>query len=95
MIKIVAKGKIKDGKLEEVIKAATPLVAGSRGEKGNLSYSLNQSIKNPNEICFIEFWIDQRAIDIHNETEHFKTGVSQLGSLLDGGLSIELYKEIV
>lgn len=95
MIRILASGKIKAGKLEDLIEVAIPLVEGSRNEAGNISYALNQNTQNPNEICFIEEWKDQKAIDIHNETIHFKTAVAKLGGLLDGGLDIKLYQIIV
>lgn len=95
MIKIIASGKVKAGKLEEVIQAVTPLVEGSRSEAGNVSYAFNQGLEDLDAVCFIEEWKDQDAIDFHNATEHFTTGVGKLGDLLDGDLVVTLYKPLV
>ncbi len=95
MIRIVATGKIKPDTLSEVLEIAIPLVAGSRKEAGNISYTLNQSTTCPEGICFIEEWQDQAAIDLHNAAPHFTKAVEQLLPLLDGGLDIQLYKPLV
>lgn len=94
MIKIVAKSIVKEGKKAEYIKTAQELIKKSREEEGNISYSLLEDIKNEDVLTFIEEWKDMKAIEFHNNTEHFKTIVPMLGALREGPSEVNLYKEV-
>ncbi len=94
MIKIVAENIVKEGKKEEFLAIAKDLIAKSRAEEGNISYTLNQNIKKPNVLTFIEMWKDEEAIASHNASEHFQTAVPKLGEICEGG-SIDLYTEVL
>lgn len=93
MIKIVAKNILKEGKKAEFIKTAEELIQKSRAEEGNISYSLFEDVNNENIVAFIEEWKDLKAIEFHNNTEHFKRIVSMLGELREKS-EVNLYKEI-
>lgn len=93
MIKIVAKNILKEGKKAEFIKTAQELIEKSRAEEGNISYSLFEDVNNENIVAFIEEWKDLKAIEFHNNTEHFKRIVPMLGELREKS-EINLYKEI-
>jgi len=93
MIKIVAKNIVKDENLETFKAQAEVLVKASRSETGCIEYGLHEDINNPNTLTFIECWKDQEAINIHNNSEHFKTIVPKLGELRDGS-EINLYREV-
>lgn len=94
MIKIVAKMLVQEGKVEEFKAVAAELVEKSQMEEGNVYYSLNVSVDNPNLLVFLECWKDQEAIDIHNATEHFTRIVPQMGALCAQPAVIELFREI-
>lgn len=83
MITIVAKVDLKEGKKEDFKKAAQPLIDGSQGEAGNVSYDLYEDIENDNVVAFIEVWKNAAAIDSHNETDHFKEGVKAIGPFME------------
>ena len=93
MIKIVAKNILKEGKKAEFIKTAEELIQKSRAEEGNISYSLFEDVNNENIVAFIEEWKDLKAIEFHNNTEHFKRIVPMLGELREKS-KVNLYKEI-
>lgn len=93
MIKIVAKNILKEGKKAEFIKTAEELIQKSRAEEGNISYSLFEEVNNENIVAFIEEWKDLKAIEFHNNTEHFKRIVPMLGELREKS-EVNLYKEI-
>ena len=93
MIKIVAKIILKEGKKAEFIKTAEELIQKSRAEEGNISYSLFEDVNNENIVAFIEEWKDLKAIEFHNNTEHFKRIVPMLGELREKS-EVNLYKEI-
>ena len=94
MIKIVAKMVIQEDKVEEFLKITQELVEKSAAEEGNISYSLNRNIKNPNVFCFIEFWKDQDAIESHNASEHFTRILPATGALAAEPPQIDLYTEV-
>ena len=94
MIKIVAKQIIRKECIEQYHELAKELIEKSRAEDGNISYTLNQSIADERVHCFIEVWKDQKAIDIHNATEHFRRIVPQFAELFDGPEIVDLYTEV-
>ena len=93
MIKIVAKNTLKDGKKAEFIKTAQELIAKSRAEEGNISYSLFEDVNDEKIVAFIEEWKDLKAIEFYNNTEHFKRIVPMLGELREKS-EVNLYKEL-
>ena len=94
MIKIVAKMPVKENEVETFKTIAKELVAKSVEEEGNISYSINVSAADPHLFAFIEFWKDQAAIDIHNNTEHFTGLFPKLAALCDGDMSVEFFHEV-
>jgi quinol monooxygenase YgiN len=96
MIKIIARNTVLEGKKEEFILLVKELVEKSRAEEGNISYDLWEDIKNPNVITFIEEWKDQRAIEIHNATEHFTRIVPQIHEVVEAeGSEVRLYSQVL
>lgn len=96
MIKIIARNTVLEGKKEEFISLVKELVEKSRAEEGNISYDLWEDIKNPNVLTFIEEWKDQRAIEIHNATEHFTRIVPQIHELVEAeGSEVRLYSQVL
>ena len=93
MIKIVSRNIIKEGELDHVKEILKELVQKSAAEEGNVFYTLNQDINEPNVLTFIECWKDQDAINIHNATEHFQRIVPQMKALCEGGI-VNFYEEV-
>ncbi len=95
MIKIVALSTVLEGKRDEFLAIAKPLIAGSQSEAGNISYILHEDINNPNILTFIEEWKDQDAIDFHNATPHFTANAPKLLEIIEGGaMVVNLYKAL-
>ncbi len=94
MIKLVAKVHIKPECVEAFLEVAKPLIEGSQKEEGNIFYTLNRDLSDPCRFAFIECWKDQSAIDFHNATEHFKTGVAAFEPLRAEVIPLEAYEEI-
>lgn len=93
MIKIVAKSLIKEDKVEAFKEVVRELVEKSSAEEGNISYSINVSKDNPRLFAFIEVWRDQKALDLHNATEHFQRIVPITRQMREDG-SVEIYYEV-
>lgn len=94
MIKIVAKGVVKDGCADQLIEAAKEMILKSREEEGNISYTLNQSTEDPNVLTFIECWKDQEAIKKHEASPHFTSSISKVVELCEVPMTAEFYTEI-
>ena len=94
MIKIVAKMRVQEGKVEEFKATARELVAKSRAEEGNVFYTLNQSTREPNTLAFIECWKDQAAIEFHNATPHFQGILPRLAALCEPGDPADFFTEV-
>lgn len=94
MLKIIAKSKIKEGRMEEYLDAVRALVEGSQAEEGNISYTLNQSRDDPNTVAFFEVWKDQAAFEFHTQTEHFTTILPKLGEFVESGEPAMFFTEI-
>ena len=94
MITIVAKSIIKQGEKDNFKVLAEKLIRESRKEKGCISYNLYEDIKNSNTLTFIEEWVNEEAIKLHNKSKHFNFIVPQLSELREGKPEINLYKLI-
>ena len=94
MIRIVAQSVIKDDKREEYVKFAKELIEKSKQEQGCISYGLFQDINDNSIFTFIEEWQDQKAIDLHNKSEHFTRIVPLLANFRIGNGEVNLYKEV-
>ena len=83
MIKIVALMKAKPECVDAFKKTAEELVKKSRAEEGNIFYTLNEQIGDPETVLLIDSWEDQAAIDHHNATEHFTKTLPKLAALCE------------
>ena len=93
MIKIIAKNTVKKENKAEFINTAKELIEKSREEEGCISYTLNESLDGK-YLTFIEEWKDEKSIEIHNNSEHFKSIVQKLSKFKEGYMDVVLYKEI-
>ena len=94
MIKIVAKSIIKDGKKDTYLQLTKELIEKSRQEAGCISYDLFQDINDASVLTFIEEWQDKKAIELHNNSEHFTRIIPLLADLRVGNGEVNLYIEI-
>ncbi len=93
MIKIVAKNTVKKENKADFINMAKELIEKSRAEEGCISYTLNESLDGK-YLTFIEEWKDEKSIEMHNNSEHFKSIVPKLSQFKEGDMDVILYKEI-
>jgi quinol monooxygenase YgiN len=84
---VTTKAEYKD----ELMKAFEKVVEGTRREAGNISYDLYVDTSDPLKFTIIELWKSQDAINIHNETGHFKEFVKAIDGKAD--LDVRLMKQ--
>jgi quinol monooxygenase YgiN len=82
MITIIAKFRVKETEIPAFEKLASVVAQATRRERGNLSYQIYQSRKTANEFTFIEEWLNDTAIENHNQSKHFQDFLPEVERLL-------------
>ena len=94
MIHVIARTLVRENYVEAYQRLAKELVAETRKEPGNRSYSLNQSAENPRLHAMIEAWDSREALDEHMASEHFQRLVPQMAEFAEKKYPMELYTEV-
>jgi len=85
----------KDGKVEELKKDMSDLVAPTRKEEGNLRYELNQSIDNDHEFVMVEKFKNKEAFDSHGKQPHMQYFINVTMKEVVASASVKLYKQVL
>lgn len=94
MVGLIAKLKIKEGKVEEAIRLFQELIPHVRKEEGTLFYTLNRDSANPNLLIVMERYRDMAALQVHATTPQFADFVVKSGPLMDGSFEMTILEEI-
>lgn len=94
MIKIVAENFVKKESKDSFIEIAKKLIQETRKETGCISYHLHTDLKDEFHLTFIEVWEDKNAIEMHNNSTHFKQYVPQLANYCEKPGTCCLYSEM-
>lgn len=92
-LKIVAVIVAKAAYQSELEKIFHTVVDETRKEQGNVSYDLHQDISNPLKYTILEVWKSQAAIDLHNESAHFKAFVAAVDGKIDS-LTVDVIRKV-
>jgi quinol monooxygenase YgiN len=95
MVALIAKMKIKEGKMEEAIELFRGLVPKVGEEEGTVAYAVCRDKANPDLLVVIERYRDREAIQAHSSTPHFKEFSAALIPLLDGKMELSVLDEIL
>jgi quinol monooxygenase YgiN len=93
-VRVLAFLEAKEGKRQELLNVLVPIVEPSRKEEGNISYVLNSSTENPNEILFDEVWSSKYTFDKHYESPQSYKNRERVGGLLVRPMEVKMYTEI-
>jgi len=92
-IRVVAKHIVKDGSKGGLVAILEELVQKTRLENGNISYSLYESLDDPNVVTMLEEWESKEALDAHIKTEHFTRIIPQTDEFLAAPVAIDSYEK--
>ncbi|RFU60234.1 putative quinol monooxygenase [Bacillus sp. V59.32b] len=92
MIVIHAYMKVNQEQRENFLEQTKQVMAGSKAEEENISYHLYEDPEQTNTFVFVEVWKDEKAIEKHEETPHFKTFIKELPPLLHEPIRVEKYE---
>ena len=70
MITIIAKFNVLNGSIDEFKKCTVNVIAGDARKKQS-AYKIYQSREDATKFTFIEEWLNDTAIDQHNNAKHF------------------------
>jgi len=84
ILTIIARIEAKKEKLAFVQEEVLKLVEPTHQEKGCIQYDLHQDNETPEVFIFVENWESKEFLQMHIESEHFKSFVKNTeGSLVD------------
>ena len=89
MITIIAKFDVKPSHIEEFTKCVINCVRETKKERGCLSYKFYQNRRDKSQFTFIEEWLNDVAIEEHNNAPHFKRFIEEIRHLTNGDVKIE------
>lgn len=84
MITIVARFDVKPDCVDKFIRLAADCTRNTRKENGNLSYKVFRERYDNAKFTFIEEWLNDVAIDKHNNMPHFKIFLTMIAPLING-----------
>jgi quinol monooxygenase YgiN len=80
---VVAKVVAKTDSVESVKNEMLKLIEPTRKENGCIGYNLHQDNEDPAVFVFYETWESLACLDKHMNTDHFKSFVSSVSSLVE------------
>jgi quinol monooxygenase YgiN len=92
MISIVAKFIVNKGEESNFLQLIKPLINASLAEEGCIEYALQKHKKQAETFCLIEKWKDEKAVEIHNKTEHFTSTIPKLVELAK--VEVDVYETV-
>ena len=90
-ITVIARGKAKPGRGDELERILRTCVAPTHDEPGNLHYSLHRSVEDPDVIVGVERWASQDALDAHFATPHIKIAIDETGPILVAPPEVQVF----
>ncbi len=93
-IRVIVLIDAKEGKKQEILNLLVPLVDPPRKREGNITYTFNSSIENPNEFLFDEVWDSKESYDNHYQTKESEDLRSKLQDLVAKPIEFKRFKEI-
>jgi quinol monooxygenase YgiN len=92
MIIVHAFIEVKNGKVDEFLKAAGKCVEATRKEKGCHFYTLYTNSSSPQKFVIVEEWESKPALDAQMQTPHFAELGADIKDLLAAPLDIKVFE---
>lgn len=93
-IRVIVLISAKDEKKQELLDLFIPLVNPPRKRDGNVLYTFNSSIDDPNELMFDEVWENKEAFDKHYNNQESIDLRAKIKDMLSKPIEFRLFKEI-
>jgi quinol monooxygenase YgiN len=94
MIALIAKMKIKEGKIDEAAELFRGLIQKVGKEEGTVAYAVCRDKAHPEFLFVIERYRDGEAVHAHASTPYFKEFSIAVAPLLDGKVELSMLEEL-
>lgn len=92
-IKVVAKNYVMPEKIQEFMGLCKKLVEASLKDEGCINYGLYQELENSGILTFLEEWKDEKSLDQHLNSSHFKEIFPSLSEYLEKEAEVNVYRK--
>lgn len=93
-VRVIVLINAKEGKKQELLDLFIPLVNPPRKREGNVTYTFNASIEDPDELLFDEVWESKEAYDKHYNSQQSVDLRAKVQDLVSKPIEFKLYSEI-
>lgn len=90
-IHVIARYTAKAGKEDLLRTALASAVSPTRRELGCYQYDLLVNPADPCDLCFVERWDDEQALDEHLQTPHIKSLRAEIADLVESPPDVRRY----
>jgi quinol monooxygenase YgiN len=70
-LQVIARYRVRDGHVDEVLDLIRQMAEPSRREPGNLSYAAYRALDDPQEVVLLERYRSPEDLALHRESPHF------------------------
>ncbi|MGI5990754.1 MAG: putative quinol monooxygenase [Methanosarcina sp.] len=91
-IRVVAKNYVKPEKVQEFMDLCKNLVEATLKEEGCIEYGLYQELGNSGILTFLEEWKDEKNLDEHLNSNHFRKIFPLFSEYLEKETEVNVYR---
>jgi quinol monooxygenase YgiN len=89
---VVAKNYVKPEKVQEFMDLCKNLVEATLKEEGCIEYGLYQELGNSGILTFLEEWKDEKNLDEHLNSNHFRKIFPLFSEYLEKETEVNVYR---
>jgi quinol monooxygenase YgiN len=89
---VVAKNYVKPEKVQEFMDLCKNLVEATLKEEGCIEYGLYQELGNSGILTFLEEWKDEKSLDEHLNSNHFRKIFPLFSEYLEKETEVNVYR---
>lgn len=89
---MVAKNYVKPEKVQEFMDLCKNLVEATLKEEGCIEYGLYQELGNSGILTFLEEWKDEKSLDEHLNSNHFRKIFPLFSEYLEKETEVNMYR---
>ena len=93
-VHVVARFLARQGQEDALRRVLAELIAPTRQESGCRQYDLLSNPGNGRDLCFVERWESDDALNRHLETAHVKRALAATADLIELPPDVRRYREI-
>ncbi|MEW6442233.1 MAG: putative quinol monooxygenase [bacterium] len=94
MLAVIAKIRIREGKMDTVMKVLNEFLPHVAKEPGTLFYTFNRDPANPNLLVVLERYRDQAAFQAHATSPHMAEFMAKVQTFVEAPPELSILEEV-